>query len=256
MSGDPSRYDDRYHATSRDGPDRPWEGGFYEHRDCGFDGGTTWKGDMVKTLGVPLIIPVLLVLAGFVGCSKQNGSPTDTSSPSGTQQRTTTKSKEKALVPEQNPTGDIPDTQAFIRYESSQGGYALEAPEGWARTTNGAEVTFINKLDGISTTVTGSSITPSAKTVGTNQAEALKKTGRAVTIKSIQDLTLANGHAVLVTYESNSEPDPVTNKQVRLENETYIFHKDGKLVELRLWAPVGADNADQWKRISNSFRWR
>jgi hypothetical protein len=210
----------------------------------------------MKTPGVLLIIPVLLVIAGFVGCGKQNGSSTGTPPPSERRQQATTVSVEKAVVPERNPAGDIPDSQAFIRYVSSRGGYVLEVPEGWARTTNGADVTFISRLDGVSVTVTGSSITPSAKTVGTDQAETLKKTGRAVTIKSVADLTLANGHAVFMAYESNSEPDPVTNKQVRLENETYVFYKAGKLVQLRLWAPVGADNADQWKRISNSFRWR
>lgn len=230
--------------------------GSHGHRDCGFVGGTISKGNRMKTPGILSIIPVLLVFAGFVGCSKQNGSSASTSSTSGGLEQTTARPAEKAVVPEKNPPGDIPDTQAFVRYASAEGGYALEVPEGWARRTNGADVTFINKLDGISVTVTGSSITPSAKTVGTNQAETLKKTGRAVTIKSIKEVTLAHGHAVFMMYESNSEPDPVTDKQVRLENETYIFYRAGKLVALRVWAPVGADNADQWKRISNSFGWR
>jgi len=61
--------------------------------------------------------------------------------------------------------------------------------------------------------------------------------------------------AVLMVYTSNSDPDPVTGKQVRLENNAYLFFKNGKLATLRLWAPLGADNVDQWKLISRSFRW-
>jgi hypothetical protein len=42
---------------------------------------------------------------------------------------------------------------------------------------------------------------------------------------------------------------------LRLDNEAYIYFKNGKEAVLRLWAPKGADNADQWARMSKSFRW-
>jgi hypothetical protein len=42
---------------------------------------------------------------------------------------------------------------------------------------------------------------------------------------------------------------------VREENEAFYFAKNGKLVLLQLSAPKGADNVDQWKLISSSFRW-
>ena len=35
-----------------------------------------------------------------------------------------------------------------------------------------------------------------------------------------------------------------------------LFWKDGKLATLRLYAPYGADNVDQWRLMSRSFRWR
>ena len=34
-----------------------------------------------------------------------------------------------------------------------------------------------------------------------------------------------------------------------------VIDKSGKMAILILWAPIGADNADQWKLISESFRW-
>ena len=61
---------------------------------------------------------------------------------------------------------------------------------------------------------------------------------------------------VLIDYASNSEPDAVTGKQIRLENQTYLFFKDGKVASLTMWAPFGADNADQWNLMARSFRWQ
>ena len=163
---------------------------------------------------------------------------------------------ENPVAPEKNPPGDIPDSQVFVNYTSIQGGYDIEVPEGWARTTKGMDVTFQEKLDGLSVTVRNAAGLPDVESIRKNQAELLKKTGRAVRIKRIQNIQLSNGPAMLMMYESNSEPDPVINKQVRLENSAYFFYGKGKLAELRLWAPLGADNVDQWNRISNSFRWR
>jgi len=66
---------------------------------------------------------------------------------------------------------------------------------------------------------------------------------------------LPGGNAVVVKYTSNSEPNAVTNKKVRLENETYLFFQNGKEAKVTLWAPQGADNVDQWQRMAKSFRW-
>ncbi len=46
-----------------------------------------------------------------------------------------------------------------------------------------------------------------------------------------------------MVYECNSEPNPVTNKQVRLENQTYFFYRiasllrsdSGHLLGLIMW---------------------
>ena len=52
-------------------------------------------------------------------------------------------------------------------------------------------------------------------------------------------MKLPAGNAVRISYGSNSEPNPVTNKAIRLENDRYYFWKDGKLVSLDLSAPCG-----------------
>ena len=165
-------------------------------------------------------------------------------------------SVEQPVAPERNPSGDIPDSQVFVKYTSLRGGYELDVPEGWARRTRGGDVIFTSKLDGLSVTIADAGKMPDAQSVRKNQARQLGKTGRAVVIRSIKDIKLKSGPAVRMVYESNSEPNPVTNKQVRLENKSYFYFKNGKVAELRLWAPLGADNVDQWNRISKSFRWR
>ncbi|GBE03222.1 hypothetical protein BMS3Abin09_00134 [bacterium BMS3Abin09] len=208
----------------------------------------------MRILRIILVISLLLIAAGFMGCSKKNASSTNKPSSSKMQQ-IVSKPAEQPIAPEKNPPGDIPDTQAFVKYSSSQGGYELEVPEGWARTETGMDVTFTEKLDGLSVKITNTT-PPTTQSIRTDQMKQLEQTGRAVTIKSIKDVKLANGPAVRMVYESNSEPNPVTSKQVRLENDNYFYYKGGRMAELRLWAPVGADNVDQWNRISNSFRLR
>ena len=66
---------------------------------------------------------------------------------------------------------------------------------------------------------------------------------------------LPAGNVVLIAYTSNSEPNIVTGKQIRLENNRYLFFYAGRLVTLDLSAPVGADNVDPWRTITNSFTW-
>jgi len=152
---------------------------------------------------------------------------------------------------EKNPPGDIPDDQVFVSYTSSAGGYSLKVPEGWARTEKGADVDFVDKLDGVAVSVASATAAPSAKDV----AEGLAKPEKAVRVISTKDIRVPAGQALLIKYESDSEPNPVTNKRVRLENEACVFYKNGKTATLTFWAPKGADNVDQWKLMSESFRW-
>jgi len=154
-----------------------------------------------------------------------------------------------------NPPGDIPDTQAFIKYMNTSGGYQLEVPEGWARTEKGADVTFVNKFDGVKVRVARAAAAPSAISVRANEVKQIESQGHAVTISDVSEAELPAGKAIVVKYSSNSDPNPVTTTRVRLEDVTYIFFKNGKEAMLTVWAPQGADNADQWNRISQSFRW-
>lgn len=161
---------------------------------------------------------------------------------------------ERAVAPEKNPPGDIPDSQVFVAFKSPAG-FVVKVPEGWARTERKDGARFANKFNSVDIRVAASATAPTIASVKANQAVDLVKNGRAVKVTAIRSVSLPAGPAVLVVYESNSEPNQVTNKQLRLENNRYLLFKNGKLATLDLAAPLGADNVDQWKVMADSFRW-
>ena len=167
----------------------------------------------------------------------------------------TARPTEQPIAPEQNPVGDIPDNQAFVTY-TAPAGYALDVPEGWARAAQANNVTFISKFNGLRVTLAPLATAPTAATATQTIIPAFIAAGRAVTVSAVQDVTLPAGAAVKIVSSANSAPDDVTNKQVRLEQNTYLFFKNGELATLTMEAPQGADNVDQWKRIAESFRWQ
>lgn len=162
---------------------------------------------------------------------------------------------EQPLAPERNPPGDIPDNQLFIDYVSPLG-FSLQVPEGWARQDLSAGAQFSDKYGRITVTEEPAGTAPDATTAQQALMPKIKSQGRAVEVTKVEDVKLPAGAAVRVSYGSNSDPNPVTNKAIRLESDRYYFWKDGKLAILDLSAPAGADNVDQWSLMANSFRWQ
>ncbi len=162
---------------------------------------------------------------------------------------------ETPIAPENNPPGDIPDTQVFVAFTSSAGGYKLDVPEGWARTTSGTNATFTNTFNGVAVDAMNASTAPTVENVRGSVVPMLEQSGRAVQVQKIEQMPLPGGQAVRLTYTANSDPSAVTGKQIRLENERYIFFKNGKEAMLTLSAPQGSDNVDQWQRMAKSFTW-
>jgi len=161
---------------------------------------------------------------------------------------------ERPVAAEKNPPGDIPDTQTFVTYVSPLG-FSLQVPEGWARTDRSDGTRFADKYNAIDATVGPASAAPTTASVTDHEAAVLVKAGRAVKVDAIRTAKLAAGPAMRIAYSSNSEPNAVTGKQLRLEHHRYLIYRNGRLATIDLAAPLGADNADQWKHIADSFRW-
>lgn len=162
---------------------------------------------------------------------------------------------ESAVPAEKNPPGDIPDSQVFLTY-TSKDGYALKVPEGWARKEGAGTASFVDKLDGVVIAISDARAPVTQQTVVDDYLPKLEANERAVKVVSVTPAKLPAGSAIRIVYQSNSEPNPVTNKQIRLENERFLITHGSKLADLRLYAPLGADNVDQWKLMSESFAWR
>jgi len=208
------------------------------------------------------LVPILLITLSIACTAKDSGTAakSDTTTSTTTASSTTEtaiRPTETAVAPEVSPPGDIPDSQAFVKYTNVGSGYQLEVPEGWARTESGADVTFVNKFDGVKVHVASASASaaPTAASAQANEVKQIQSQGHAVTITGVSEVTLPAGKAIVIKYTSNSDPNPVTNKRLRLENQVYLFYKNGKEAQLTVWAPLGADNVDQWNRMSKSFRW-
>jgi hypothetical protein len=162
--------------------------------------------------------------------------------------------QEQPVAPEKNPPGDIPDSQVFVAYVSPAG-FALQVPEGWARTERSDGTRFADKYDSVDVSISSAGSAPTPATARETEAASLLRNGHAVKISAIRNVKLPAGSAVLIVYTSNSEPNTVTNRQIRLENNQYLFHSAGRNAALTLSAPAGADNADQWQLMAESFHW-
>jgi hypothetical protein len=162
--------------------------------------------------------------------------------------------RQAPLPPLAKPPGDIPDSQAFVEYRSPLG-FSVKAPEGWSRREQPGGVSFTDKYGSLTIALTDAPTAPTAASAKQIQAVALEALPEAVTVSKIAPAAAPGGPVVTIAYASNSAPNPVTGKAIRLENEQYLFWRAGKLATLTLSAPFGADNADQWQLMARSFKW-
>jgi hypothetical protein len=162
---------------------------------------------------------------------------------------------ESPIPVESNPPGDIPDNAAFVPFTSKAGGFVISTPEGWARTTSGSSVTFTDKLNTVVVSWVHASSVPTVASVKKTEVPALASTERAFKLGSITTASLPAGPAIMVEYQANSEPNAVTGKQYRLDVQRYVLFRNGREIAIGLRSPVGSDNVDPWRIVTESFRW-
>jgi hypothetical protein len=157
---------------------------------------------------------------------------------------------------ESNPPGDIPDNQAYVPFTPPGSGFSVKIPEGWASSTAGATTTFTDKLNQVQVTAAKAAATPTTATVTATDVPALKAQVPQFALGQVSTVTRQAGPAVLVTYQGDSPPNPVTGKVVRTTFERYIFFHAGTRVDLTLSGPTNADNVDPWRTVTDSLRWQ
>lgn len=192
-----------------------------------------------------------LVVAMAAGCGSGAGSPAPgTKAPTTTAAGTTSASG--ALQAEANATaaGDIPDNQIFLVFRDGRAGYSMKFPEGWAQRGSGSRVTFRDKNNIIRSVVSAGPDWTAASV----RADVGALMGARVTSRP-QAITLSGRPAFKVVYRTVSAPNPVTGKRVALTVDRYYISKQGRRAVLDLGCPVGVDNVDAYRLISESFRW-
>jgi hypothetical protein len=150
--------------------------------------------------------------------------------------------------------GDIPDTIAYVTYVNAAGGYQFAHPEGWAQTGQGTAVTFTDNYNKVTTDVVPGPTAPTVATARAEIATALKSSNPAFQLVSVSPVTIPAGSGVRITYRTNSSPDPVTGRSVRIEVQRYEVLGNADVVVMELSGAVGADNVDPYNRMLQSLR--
>ena len=162
----------------------------------------------------------------------------------------------KAPQSEVSPAGDIPDNQAFVPFSPQSARYTVSVPEGWARTEIGSATNFTDKLNTIRLEASIAPGAPSTATALSDELPIIKLNEQRVSAARSSRVTRKSGGAILLTYLRDSAPNAVTGKVVREAVERYEFWRKGTRVTLTLSGPVGADNVDPWRIVSDSFTWQ
>jgi hypothetical protein len=183
------------------------------------------------------------------------GAPATTSAPASTTAAASTAAVANgagALQAEAKATaaGDIPDNQVFLVFRDARAGYSMKYPEGWAQRGAGDSVSFRDKNNIIRAVVSAGS----AWTRGAVLADVRSLKGARVQGPP-QAITLSGRPAFKVVYRTVSAPNPVTGKRVTLSVDRYYVGRQGRRAVLDLGSPVGVDNVDAYRLISQSFRW-
>lgn len=212
-------------------------------------------------IGLVLAGALVIAIGGYrataapINCAATPGAAATTASQTGATPSTAPLPTQAPAGQEQNPTGDIPDNQAFVPYTSAGGGYTVSMPEGWARKEDGPNVTFSDKRHTFTVEITCAAAAPTVDSANNVDVPALAQKEPAFALVGVKAIDLPAGPAVLIQYQTNSAPDEVTGKQIRLEVDRYEVFKDGKLAAISLRVPAGSDNVDVSNTVSRSFQW-
>ena len=141
-------------------------------------------------------------------------------------------------------------------YADPAGAFTVSVPEGWAQSPDGDAVSFTDKLNTVRVRVLDVAVGADDRLRHRRRPSGdrllhTRATRRATSRRSRRKA----GDAVLATYQGDSAADPVTGKVVHDAFERYTFWHDGTTVVLTLSGPVGADNVDPWKIVSDSLAW-
>jgi hypothetical protein len=206
------------------------------------------------------VVAVTAVLAGCGSSGSSSSTAASTPPPSTTATTAASSSCGSSSASSANASeaastaqGDIPDNQQFLTYKNQSSGYSISYPEGWARSGNGNNVTFQQQGNTITIKVApGQQPTPASVTAELKKEAA---SDPCLTPGTPQVTTVGPNQVVKVTYSTQGQKSPVTGQRPKINVDRYVYFKGGKVATVDLATPVGVDNVDAYRMISESFRW-
>ena len=221
----------------------------------------------MNKLSVLAVVLVSSIVMAGCGSSSSNSSPSPGGASTGAPTATTTSaspstttgaaSSPGALSAEAQSaaTGDIPDNQVFLTFHDRAAGYSISYPEGWAQTGSGSDVSFRDKNNIVHIAI-GPGSQPTAATASAGLARERARTPSLRAGKP-QSMVLKAGKAIKVTYTTESTPNPVTGKRVKLIVDRYVLPgRGGRVATVELGTARGVDNVDAYRMMIQSFTWK
>ena len=189
---------------------------------------------------------IAAIIAASAACSSQATTPPDAVTGG-----TTIKS-----APENNPAGDIPDNQVFVPFTTPEGHFTVSVPEGWARTTEGSATVFSDKLNTVRIEAHPRPAAATTESVSAGELPRIKSFTPGFQSGAVSAVRRKAGEVILLTYRGTAPANPVTGKTSDDDFERYAYWHAGQEAILTLSGPVGADNVDPWRIITDSLTWR
>lgn len=208
-----------------------------------------------RTLTMAGVIAVTAIVAACSGTPAPSATSAPTESSGSTSPGVAATSQPHAAATELNPSGDIPDNQAYVAFSPAGGGYSVKIPEGWSRTAAGTSTSFTDKLNRIEVSMVAAPTQPTIASITSKDVPSVNSKVSKFTMGKVTSVLRGGGRAILLTYQGDSTPDQVTGKVIRDAFERYAFYRAGKRVDLTLSGPTNADNVDPWRIVSDSLRW-
>jgi hypothetical protein len=196
---------------------------------------------------VPMLFAVLATAGLLTGCG------TATDNPAGTP---TAAVRSATVAPEHNPVGDIPDTQVYVPYSPPSQLFTVSVPEGWAKINDGPATEFTDKLNAVRIEINPFLDTLTPDVVRREELPQIQSASSGYHFGAVSVVQRKAGPVILATYQVASTPNEVTGKTGVDAVERYSYWRDGHEVILTLSGPVGADNVDPWRTITDSLRWQ
>ena len=218
----------------------------------------------LRFLAAPLALAALAGSVAGCGSSSSSSSSAGTTAATGAAAQTATIAATKASCGSSSAsagtseaastaTGDIPDNQQFLTFRNGSGGYSISYPEGWARSGKSDTVTFQDKSNTITINVAQGSKPTTASVAAELKQEA--SSDPCLSAGTPQATIAGPNQVIKVTYTTEGQKSSVTGQRPKITVDRYVYFKGGKVATVDLATPVGVDNVDAYRMISESFRW-